>query len=156
MSLHDDEDLAEALPALLTQLAAIEPQPAQRERLRARLLQRAGRDTAVQDAFFTIRAEEGRWHDIFPGVRLKLLFRDRDTQTFLLDVAANTVVPTHDHPTNEECFVLQGEAFIGDLRLVGGDYHFARQGSLHQGLRSDTGAQLLIRTGAEGPRVTQL
>jgi hypothetical protein len=141
-------ELDAVLGAALAQLEPIEPAPALRERMRAAILARAQKQT-----FFTIRAEEGKWHDVHPGVKLKLLFRDQTTQSFLLDIAPNTIVPSHDHPSDEECFVMQGEAFIGDVCLRAGDYHFATHGSRHVGLRSETGARLLIRTGAQGPRI---
>ena len=139
---------------VLPKLDPVEPAAGARVRMRANLLARmqAERKYAVP-SFFTIRAEEGKWHDVHPGVKLKLLYRDETTQTFLLGVAANTIVPSHDHPSNEECFVMRGEAFVGDVHLRAGDYHFAQEGSRHTGLRSETGALFLIRTGADGPRI---
>jgi quercetin dioxygenase-like cupin family protein len=142
------------LAHVLPEVAPIEPTAKARARLRGSLLARvqAERKSAAQ-SFFTIRAEEGKWHEVHPGVKLKLLYRDQATQTFLLDIAPDTIVPSHDHPSNEECFVMRGEALVGDVHLRAGDYHFAHQGSRHTGLRSETGALLLIRTGAEGPRI---
>ncbi len=149
-------DLELVLGDALTQLEPVEPPPQVRVRMRANLAARIRAETraaAQSQGFFTIRAEDGKWHEVHPGVKLKLLYRDQTTQTFLLDVAPNTVVPSHDHPSHEECYVVQGEGFIGDVRLRAGDYHFAREGSRHIGLRSDTGAVFLIRTGADGPRI---
>lgn len=147
-------NLETVLAQVLPELAPIQPAPEARGRVRATLLARAQAERkAAAHTFFTIRAEEGKWHELHPGVKLKLLYRDKTTQTFLLDIAPNTIVPSHDHPSNEECFVMRGEAFVGDVHLRAGDYHFAHQGSRHTGLRSEIGALFLIRTGAEGPRI---
>ncbi len=147
-------NLEAVLTRVLPEIAPIEPAAEVRGRLRSGLLARVQAEgQSAAQPFFTIRAEEGRWHEVHPGVKLKLLYRDRATQTFLLDIAPNTVVPSHDHPSDEECFVMRGEAFVGAVRLRAGDYHFAHEGSRHTGLRSETGALLLIRTGADGPRI---
>jgi quercetin dioxygenase-like cupin family protein len=151
--------LGAVMGSALAQFEPIEPAPEIRARMRAGLVARAHSEArsvsarSGDQAFFTIRAAEGKWHDIHPGVKLKLLLRDETTQTFLLDIAPSTIVPSHDHPSDEECFVMRGEALIGEVRLRAGDYHFAAQGSHHSGLRTDTGAMLFIKTGAKGPRI---
>ena len=147
-------NLESLLARVLPEIAPIAPAAEVGGRLRSGLLARVRAEVkSVAQPFFTIRAEEGKWHEVHPGVKLKLLYRDRATQTFLLDIAPSTVVPSHDHPSDEECFVMRGEAFVGPVHLRAGDYHFAHEGSRHTGLRSETGALLLIRTGADGPRI---
>jgi quercetin dioxygenase-like cupin family protein len=143
--------LHEALVEALPQLAPIEPVSQRKAALRERLISRARASKGVAPAL-TIHAEQGRWHVIVPGVEFKLLHQDERAKSFLLRIAPGAQVPPHEHPTDEECLVLEGEACIGDLRLRTGSYHFARQGSRHAGnLRSDTGALVLIHTGAESP-----
>jgi hypothetical protein len=47
------------------------------------------------------------------------------------------------------CFVLSGDARLGDLVVAAGDYHFARAGSAHGDVTPRRGCVLLIRTGAD-------
>jgi anti-sigma factor ChrR (cupin superfamily) len=141
--------LAETLP----ELAPIELAPQRKAALRERLSARVGASKNMPaPGAVTIHAGEGRWHVIVPGVDFKLLHQDERVKSFLLRIAAGAEVPAHEHPADEECLVLEGEACVGDLRLRAGGYHLARQGSRHAGnLRSDTGAVVLIHTGAESP-----
>jgi len=54
------------------------------------------------------------------------------------------VVP-HDHPVDEECLVLEGEARIGELVVRAGDYHLAPRGKPHGMITSEHGALLFLR-----------
>jgi hypothetical protein len=150
------EALAEALP----QLKPIEPPLERKAALRERLLRRVHApqlDAAASDDCLTIHADAGTWHVLVPGVEMKLLHADAQVKSFLLRIAPGGEVPVHEHPAaDEECLVLEGEAYVGNLQLLAGAYHLARKGSLHAGnLRSLTGCTVLIHTGAGNPpRVT--
>ena len=45
----------------------------------------------------TIRAEEGEWHEIYPGIQRKMLYRNAadGTQSYLLRIAPGAEIPAH-------------------------------------------------------------
>jgi anti-sigma factor ChrR (cupin superfamily) len=101
----------------------------------------------------TVRAEEGSWRFMAPGVTVKTLWRDRRSGRWsaLLRVEPGAIYPPHDHDEDEECLVLEGELRFGDLLLKAGDFHLARKGHRHPGATS-AGGCLLYLSGAHGPR----
>jgi anti-sigma factor ChrR (cupin superfamily) len=144
--MNDQTDDSPPLPdELMQRLAealdhgADAPPPA----LRSRLLARARR--TPPRGLQTVRAGEGDWRVFLPGVHLKPLAREGDTLTYLLRLDPGAIVVPHEHPQDEECIVLAGEAHIGDLVLRAGDYHLAPQGVPHDAVRSTTGALLFLR-----------
>ena len=60
----------------------------------------------------TIRAVDGEWKTIAPGVHVKALYKDGEARTYLLRIDPGGVVPGHRHDIDEECIVLEGEAFL--------------------------------------------
>jgi anti-sigma factor ChrR (cupin superfamily) len=132
------EELAMAVAA--RQLPATD-----RERLRLRMLSRA-RCTAPADTF-TVRACDGAWQPLAPGVTIKVLRTDpvARNQTLLVRMTAGSVIESHRHTQPEECFVVEGEIRIGNHRLSAGDLHVASAGSSHAPIHSRSGALLLVR-----------
>jgi quercetin dioxygenase-like cupin family protein len=127
--------LAEAMPP-------IAPPPERQSAMRGRLLERVRGERARQS---TVRAAEGEWVAVGPGLTLKLLHRDGDTETFLLRMAPGAKLPPHGHGLDEACFVVEGTARLGDVDVAAGDYHHAHAGSVHGVVTTDTGAVLLLR-----------
>jgi len=151
------EDLVQRL---LLDALPIDP-PAERVRaLKARILERVSamtQETAPQqqsaneltihyENTITIRADVGQWVEIVPRVHLKRLHRDGDARTYLLRLEPGGVIPRHHHDSDEECMVMEGEVFLGDLRVAAGDYHLAPRGATHGEIRSPNGALLFIRS----------
>ncbi len=95
----------------------------------------------------TIRPYDGEWITLLPGVEKKILSNDSkdQIQSFLLRMAPGSILPAHEHLRDEECLMLEGEIMIGDLDLSAGDYHFARKGSKHEQITTQTGALAFIR-----------
>lgn len=95
----------------------------------------------------TVRAEEGEWRKILPGVHRKHLFIDRKAgyQAFLLKFEPGARLPAHPHSATEECVMLEGEAWAGELYLKAGDYHVISGGMTHPEIRSDSGAVVYVR-----------
>lgn len=95
----------------------------------------------------TIRANEGEWITLLPGIEKKILSKggNDQVQSFLLKMAPGTTLPPHEHLFDEECLMLEGEAMIGDLHLSAGDYHFAKKGSKHDVVTTKTGAIAFLR-----------
>ncbi len=95
-----------------------------------------------------VRAHEGEWRCLLPGVEIKRLYLDPTThiETSLWRIQAGAYVPPHPHSHDEECLVLEGSIVDGDNCFDAGDYVLARAGSMHARLSSPQGALLLIRS----------
>jgi anti-sigma factor ChrR (cupin superfamily) len=142
-----DEMLDPALVRrLATALAPAELSQANRDSLHDRILQRTRDDTPPGTT--TIRAANMRWLAVGPGVDVKILRADpeRRDQTVLIRMQPGAVVVGHRHTQEEECWVLEGEIFIGEHRLGQGDMHVARPGAVHAPIHAPGGALLLIRS----------
>lgn len=94
----------------------------------------------------TIRMDEGRWVEMWPGVSIKRLFADRErgTVTTLFRMAAGSSIPAHRHHSIEECLVIEGDYHINGQRLGPGDYHCAMPGSVDETLTTVGGATFLL------------
>ncbi|HSY47792.1 MAG TPA: cupin domain-containing protein [Thermoanaerobaculia bacterium] len=94
----------------------------------------------------TVRASEGRWHRVVPGVTVKTLSIDveRDTATILMMFEPGASVPAHDHGGAEDSFVVSGSCRIGESYLLKGDFHHADAGTRHEEVVSDEGCVLLL------------
>jgi anti-sigma factor ChrR (cupin superfamily) len=111
--------------------------------LRARIL---GAATAKSQNTRTVRASEGRWFNVVPGVTVKPLSIDieRDTATILMMFEPGARVPAHDHTGAEDSFVISGSCRIGESSLLTGDFHHADAGTRHDEIVSDEGCVLLM------------
>jgi len=105
-----------------------------------------GKDVAP----ITVRADEGRWLDLLPGVRTKPLWKDGAAQSMLIRMQPGARVPGHPHVIDEECLMLEGEMFLGDTLMRGGDYRLAPAGTDDGDDVSDVGALFFVR-GAMDP-----
>lgn len=94
----------------------------------------------------TVRASEGEWRAILPGVCAKVLFDDGRTTTWLARMQAGSRIPAHDHDCDEEFLVLEGAMRIGDMPLGAGDYQHVRAGGHHPDCLSDAGCVVLLRS----------
>ena len=111
--------------------------------LRARIL---GAASETSQNTRTVRANEGRWHRMVPGVTVKTLSVDieRDTATILMMFEPGARVPQHDHAGAEDSFVISGSCRIGEAYLLKGDFHHADAGTRHEEIISDEGCVLLL------------
>ena len=96
-------------------------------------------------ASHTVFAGEDDWHRIARGVEQKILWRDGDVISRFFRLAAGAHLPAHVHHGEEECIMLSGDAFFGDVLVQAGDFHLAPAGSEHGEVRSDHGALAFIR-----------
>jgi anti-sigma factor ChrR (cupin superfamily) len=114
--------------------------------LRAKVLERAHGQTGGKD-LLTVRAKEGEWKSLAPGVEVKLLYIDEaaKTKSFLLRAEAGAEMPGHQHIGIEECLVLEGEFSLGDITLHAGDYHLAHAGAIHGPASTPTGTLVYLR-----------
>jgi quercetin dioxygenase-like cupin family protein len=147
----DKEDALQdaARDALLDAIKPQFPEPNRVQAIKERLMHRvaAERPASEPDArgLLTVRADEGNWKAFLPNVSIKVLRREQDTLTYLLKLEPGAALLPHDHPHDEECIVLSGEARIGDLVVRAGDYHCAYAGKPHGVITSEQGAVLFLR-----------
>jgi anti-sigma factor ChrR (cupin superfamily) len=112
--------------------------------LRSRILRRLAER---QSATATIRAAEGEWLPLAPGVCIKLLRRDESagTMTAFVRMEPGSALASHAHTQAEECLMLEGEILIGAHRVAAGDLHVASAVTPHEVITSPHGALMLIR-----------
>jgi quercetin dioxygenase-like cupin family protein len=137
------EEFASALAEAITPVA---PPAARASELKSRVMARIRGKKSFD--LMTVRAEEGVWITLLPGVEKKILcenLEEGQIQSYLLRMAPGTTLPAHEHMADEECLMLEGEAMIGDIHLSAGDYHFARKGSKHGLITTQTGALAFLR-----------
>lgn len=127
-------------------LAPLSPPPTLAARLRRRLLD-AVQATATEkpETHLTIRATEGDWSEILPGVTMKMLREDNASRSYLLRLAPGARIPAHPHRIDEECMVLSGDVWLGGVRASAGDFHLARGYTLHGEISSEGGCLLYLR-----------
>jgi quercetin dioxygenase-like cupin family protein len=126
------------------------------ERMRGRLLDRvraeptASAAQALASAFVTLPGSTqpgDGWVELLPKAHAKLLFTDGEAESYMIRLEPGAWAPEHEHPADEECLVLEGSLWQGDIYLKAGDFHVARPGMKHGELRTDTGALVFIRYG---------
>lgn len=141
------------LQQLLLAAAPLAPAPEQAAAIKRRVLDSVRKERATAgDDYVTVRSGAGKWIDLLPQVRIKVLHADGRYNSILLRLEPGASLPAHFHEDDEECVVLEGEAYLGDVRVKAGDYHLALSGSRHGVVRSDTGALLFLRTTKEFSR----
>lgn len=144
-SMTDEKLLGELLERIPT--SALDP--ARKSALGSRL---AGRLAAIETpapmpGIAAIRAEEGAWHQIGTGIRIKPLRANLTdgTQTSLWRIDAGARVPRHAHHHEEECLVVTGQIIMAGVRYQTGDFVLAGDGSDHPEFIAETDTTLLIR-----------
>jgi anti-sigma factor ChrR (cupin superfamily) len=98
----------------------------------------------------TVRADEGQWEPLCPGIERKTLWHDRDKGrvTFLVRAQPGAEFPAHQHDGDEAAYVLSGDLSFDDLVLHAGDYHLAGPGVRHPVGRTRGGCMLLVTAAA--------
>lgn len=148
-SLNMNTGLEQDVFELLAENQAAYPLPmGLQARMRTKLLDQVhAEEAAIQSGFKTIRAHEGEWLEPLPGAKIKILHQEgsSDLLTYLARLAPGFEMQGHPHPYPEECLMLEGDLWLGDLKLEVGDYHFAEKGLYHGRLRTETGALVLLK-----------
>lgn len=134
------------LSALSAALRPAFPDAGQRERMRARILERI-RDAAPAGTT-TQRASEAKWIALGELIRVRVLREDRvaGNHTLLIQMQPGAEIPGHAHHQEEECLVLDGEIEIGGHVLTAGDMHVASPGAAHPSIRCRREALLMVRS----------
>lgn len=73
------------------------------------------------------RWPEPDWEEVASGIHCKLLSTDvpMDRVSMLVRLSRGTSYPPHRHAGVEELYLLEGESWIDDTKLLPGDYHRA-------------------------------
>jgi len=99
----------------------------------------------AQTVFFTGVS----WESIAPGVYKKELHSDGIWSSRFFRLEPGATLKGHSHLQHEECMVLSGELFLGDILLRSGEYQLASSGSHHGEIGTDVGAVLFVRGTAD-------
>jgi quercetin dioxygenase-like cupin family protein len=93
-----------------------------------------------------IKASEGTWRGIAPGVMAKLLSFDPTSgrTTTVLRFSPGTSYAPHRHTAVEELYVLEGGCSIAGREMTVGDYHRAEAGTVHHDTSTGEGCLLLV------------
>jgi anti-sigma factor ChrR (cupin superfamily) len=94
----------------------------------------------------TITAEDGVWEAIADGVESKVLCRDGEMLSRFIRLQAGACLPANRCASDEECMMLDGDAFFGDRLVCAGDFHLTPAGAERAVLTSDNGALLFVRS----------
>lgn len=101
------------------------------------------------EAFWWVRATQESmhhtgaacsWQRLMDGVDAAALQVHDEVASMLVRVAPSTTVPDHGHSLEEDCYMLAGDMFLGDILMRAGDYQLAPVGRDHVGISSDVGA----------------
>lgn len=95
-----------------------------------------------------VLAGSGGWVEVARGIEKKQLWSDGKLTSCFFRLAPGSRLAGHLHPADEECLMLAGELFLGDVLLRAGDYQLALAGSCHGEVYTDVGALLFVRAAA--------
>jgi anti-sigma factor ChrR (cupin superfamily) len=131
-----------ALSSLATFAGEIEPPVELLASIEARIDAR----TKLEKMSRTLRANEGEWIMLGPGIRCKELMRNDviGRWTILVDAQPGACFPPHEHAQDEVIFMISGDLSIGDVTLEAGDFHFSSKGSRHPENRMRAGCRCII------------
>lgn len=130
----------------LLDVTEVKPPPGLFDRVKAAIAER----DADLPGTVTIRADEGAWETLVPGIERKVLWSagPNGRVTFLIRGQPGASFPAHPHADDEECYVLAGDLTFDTLTLHAGDYHLARRGTPHPKATTAGGCLILMTAAA--------
>jgi len=122
----------------------LRPHPSLWQRLATRL---AGDTGPPMPPGYGIRSD-AEWEEAAPGICCKLLATDteRGLVSMLVRLAPGVEYPPHMHADFEELHLLDGELWIGDRKLLPGDFRRAESGTSDKLVWSETGCTCFLTT----------
>jgi hypothetical protein len=97
----------------------------------------------------TSRQRQAQWENFAPGIRRRLLWQAGDTCAYIARAQVGAAVPAHGHHHDEECLMLEGELFVGDILLREAEFQLAPAGIDHGLVQAATDCLVYIRGDAE-------
>lgn len=98
----------------------------------------------------TVQAGDGGWETLAPGVDSQTLWRDGATLSRFLRLAPGASLPAVARAGAEECMVIAGEAYCGDLLLGAADFLLIPAGAEPGPWTSDGGGLVFLRSQLAG------
>lgn len=92
----------------------------------------------------TLPASDDGWREVARGAYVKPLWQLGAAASLLLQLDAGARLPAFAHAVDEECLILRGEVFMGDILLRDGEYQMAPRGLGSSEAFSDVGALLYL------------
>jgi quercetin dioxygenase-like cupin family protein len=89
------------------------------------------------------------WAEYGPGILRRTVWTSGAEAAYLVRAQAGAQVPAHGHRLDEECLMLDGDLYLGDILLRAGDYQLAPVGSQHGPHLADSTLTLLVRGDVE-------
>lgn len=132
----------EALSPLAAAAGETPPSAGLLDKIETRIDQRARFEAMSR----TLRADEGEWIALAPGVRCKELerFPALGRWTILVEAEPGARFPPHEHSDDEELYMISGDLSIGEEELEPGDFRFSRKGSVHREHRTRNGCRCIV------------
>ncbi len=112
-------------------------------RVKRRVLRRIADEETPRHV--TLQPEQDTWKAFGKGITIKVLNEDAGIMSCLVRMAPGSSLPPHRHPVDEECVVLEGSVFIGDLTVRAGGFHLGRKDVLHARLGTVEVALIYLR-----------
>lgn len=155
-AVHETAQFERVADVLALTAASVTPRASLRERLMARVEGHTDvRFDSLKGLTF-VKASEGIWQEMAPGVSAKVLFFDLGFRraTALVRMAPGSSYAPHRHKEAEELYVLEGGCFCGGRELKAGNYHHAEANTEHHNTSSDEGCLLLIISSPHNERLS--
>jgi anti-sigma factor ChrR (cupin superfamily) len=123
----------------------LRPSTSLQERLALRIAEEMGKQPVLPP---TSRWTEPEWEQVAPGIECKLLANDTEQHriSMLVRLAPGASYPAHTHAGVEELYLLDGELWIEDRKLVPGDYNYGAPGAVDHRVWSETGCTCVLVT----------
>ena len=134
---------------LVPQAATVPHETAWLQRLLARrIAEESGKEPVLPPAQ---RWSEPEWEQVAPGIECKLLATDmeRHRVSMLVRLAPDASYPAHTHAGTEELYLLDGELWIDERKLVPGDYNYGAPGTGDARVWSQTGCTCVLITSTQ-------
>jgi quercetin dioxygenase-like cupin family protein len=97
----------------------------------------------------TTREAPEPWEDFAPGIRRRVLWRSGNASAYLARAHNGAAVPPHSHKNDEECLMIEGDLFIGDILVREGEFQLAPAGVHHGLVQAASDCLLYVRGDAE-------
>jgi hypothetical protein len=97
----------------------------------------------------TSRERQAQWENFAPGIRRRLLWQAGNACAYLARAQPGAAVPAHGHRNDEECLMIEGELFTGDILIREHEFQLAPAGLTHGLVQAATASLVYLRGDAE-------
>jgi hypothetical protein len=97
----------------------------------------------------TSRARQAQWENFAPGIQRRLLWQAGGACAYLARAQEGAAVPAHAHVHDEECLMIEGELFAGDVLLREREFQLAPAGLHHGMVQAASDCLVYLRADAE-------